>query len=190
MKPQYNTLLFCEVWESDEEFLEEYEENPFPKTISEENAKTLFYLLFAKYCNNPIINLSLDQWKLKVWSLIFQYGDEWAKKLDIQDKLRSLSEDELRQGSLKIYNQALNPSTTPTTQTKDELTYINQQNVNKNKKSVGDAYIYLWQIMRSNTSELFLNRFKNLFKKFVQPHVVFLFEDDEEEDSDVLDNYA
>ena len=106
--PQYSTKLFTEIWETAAEFLADYQSAGIPTTISTANATTLYYLLYAKYGNNPIANRDISQFKYKVLSIIFEYGPTWEKRLAIQQSLRSLSEDELLRGAKAIYNQALN----------------------------------------------------------------------------------
>ena len=150
MLPQYSTMLFTDVWDDANAFATEFESSPFGTAIHHgetedgvtypDNVSLLFYLLYARYGNNPIANRDVNQFKYKVFSIIFQYGPTWEKRLDIQKKLRELSAEELATGSKAIYNTALNPSIAPSTQATDELNYINQQNTTNYKKSKMDAY--------------------------------------------------
>lgn len=169
MIPQYNTKLFNDIWEDKDEFLADYNNVGIPTTISSTNATTLFYLLYARYGNNPIANLDEEQFKYKVFSVIFMYGPTWEKRLAIQTSLRGLTETDLVTGSKAIYNTALNPSAAPTTTTTSELDYINSQNTTNYKKSKMDAYQQLWDLLDTDVTEEFLQRFKYCFKQFVAP---------------------
>lgn len=140
MLPQYDTKLFNEIWESVNDFCYDYQHVGIPTTISVQSATTLYYLLYAKYANNPLANYDENQFKYKVFSIIYSYGPTWEKKLSIQTRLRSLSEDDLIKGSKAIYNTALNPSDAPGTGTLEELDYINSQNTTNYKRSVMEAY--------------------------------------------------
>lgn len=140
MLPQYDTKLFNEIWESVNDFCYDYQHVGIPTTISVQSAMTLYYLLYAKYANNPLANYDENQFKYKVFSIIYSYGPTWEKKLAIQTRLRSLSEDDLLKGSKAIYNTALNPSDAPGTGTLEELDYINSQNTTNYKRSVMEAY--------------------------------------------------
>lgn len=100
-------------------------------------------MLYARYGNNPIANRDTHQFKFKIFSIIYQYGPTWEKRLAIQEDLRGLSGDDLLKGTKAIYNSALNPSTAPSTGSLDELTYINSQNTTNYKKSKMDAYAQL-----------------------------------------------
>ena len=169
----YRNLKFTGVWESVEDFLSDYEDSPIKingnSPISEESASTLFYLLYARYGNSTIASYDINQFKFKVFMLIFQYGPTWQKRLDIQEKLRNMSEEDLRESAKAIYNHSYNPSTDPSTDTLDELLTINDQNVTKHKRSRTDAYALLLSLLETDVTGEFLDRFKNLFLKVVAP---------------------
>lgn len=95
MFPQYDTKLMTEVWSKASEFLTDYQNAGIPTTISVQNATTLYYLLYARYGNTPIANYDENQWKYKMFSIIFQYGPTWEKRLNIQDTLRGLQISDL-----------------------------------------------------------------------------------------------
>lgn len=95
MFPQYDTKLMTDVWSQASDFLTDYQNAGIPTTISNQNATTLYYLLYAKYGNTPIANYDENQWKYKMFSVIFQYGPTWEKRLDIQTTLRGLQLSDL-----------------------------------------------------------------------------------------------
>lgn len=186
MLPEYSTVLFTEVWDDVAEFKTDLAASPFAGSISvadPDNVSLVFYLLYARYGNNPIANRDINQWKMKIFSVIFQYGPTWQKRLDIQNKLRAISDDDLLKGSKAIYNNALNPSTAPSTASLEELTYINSQNTTNYKKSKMDAYAQLIELLEVDVTEEFLNKFKKCFKVFVAPErpLIYVTETDEEE---------
>ena len=181
MLPQYSTILFTDVWNSYQDFLEDFNDSPFAGSITK--TEILFYLLYARYGNNPIANRDTHQFKFKIFSVIYQYGPTWEKRLAIQEDLRGLSGDDLLKGAKAIYNTALNPSTAPSTGSLDDLTYINSQNTTNYKKSKMDAYAQLWALLETDVTEDFLAKFKKCFKVFVAPEkpLLFVTEEDEEE---------
>ena len=87
MIPMYSTKKFTDYFVTVDEFIEEYNAAAIPTTISETSAKTLYYLLFSKYGNNPIANYDETQFKYKIWATIFQFGPTWEKRLEIQTRL-------------------------------------------------------------------------------------------------------
>ena len=155
MKPMYDTNLFCEIWNSSESFLADYNNtgteftNQVPTTISQENALMTYLLLFSRYGNNPIANYDITQFKNKIFTIIWQYGPAWEKRLSMQEDIRNLTLQEITTGTktdwssegtqsqnnsgtdTTINNHAFNPSTAPSTQDTNELNYIDQQNVAK-----------------------------------------------------------
>lgn len=185
----YDTLLFTEVWEDYNAFATDYASIMANLTtvsatspIKTASIKTIYYLLYARYGNNPIANLDETQWKYKLFSIIFMHGGKWERQLEIQNTLRGLTEDELLTGSKQIYNHAFNPSTEPTTTTLEELEFINDQNTANNKKGKLEAYNILWTILHSNATEDFLLKFRPLFKLFVSPtNTLFYITDEDEE---------
>ena len=160
----YRTNTFQEIWDSAAKFVSEYKANGIKTTISDENCTTLYYLLYAKYGNNPIASSDENRFKYAVWATIFKYGPTWEKRLEIQDKLRALSEDDLLRSGKSIFNHAYNPSTEPSTGSLDELPGINEQNTNQYVKSKIDAYGSLMELLRTDVTEQFLGEFKKLFK--------------------------
>lgn len=185
--PKYSTVLFTEVWEDVDEFKDDFNDSPFTGCISAnnpDNVSLVYYLLYSRYGNNPIANQDITQFKFKLFSVIFQYGPSWEKRLDIQSKLRALTESDITTGGKAIYNSALNPSTAPGTQSLDELNYINSQNTTNYKKSKMDAYMQLWNLIETDVTEDFLVKFKKCFKIFVSSERPLLYVQEEEEDNE------
>ena len=106
MFAEYDTILMTDIWEAADEFVYDYKHVGIPTTISDTNATTLFYLLYSKYGNNPIANYDITQFKYKIFSVIFQYGPTWEKKLSIQETLRNLDiSDLINDGSIdELFN--------------------------------------------------------------------------------------
>ena len=223
VKPMYDTNLFCEIWDSSDKFLADYNNtgteftNQVPTTISQENALMTYLLLFSRYGNNPIANYDVNQFKNKIFTIIWQYGPAWEKRLSMQEDIRNLTLQEITQGTktdwssegtqsqnnsgtdTTINNHAYNPSTAPTTQTTNELDYIDQQQVAKGSntstisgtdskttgqvvtKSKMDAYAQLWDLVATDVTNGYIAKFKNCFKQFVAPErrMIYVTEDEE-----------
>ncbi len=171
----YRQKRFTDVYERVEDFLADYKDCGIPTTISDNSAQTLFYLLYGSYGNDIVASSDINRFKYKLFSIIFQYAPNWEKQLEIQNKLRGLTEDDIRLGSRQIYNTAQNPSTEPSTDTTDELQYINNQNVTKNQRGVLEGYATLLSLLRTDVTQEFLNRFRKLFLTIVQPEEPLLY---------------
>ena len=137
--------------------------------INEEEATTIYYLLYSYYGNSHICSTDTMRFKYNLFSIIWMYAPTWSKNIKIQDELRALTIDEIKQGAVSIYNHAHNPSTAPSTQDTEELPYVNEQNVSKNKTGPIAAYNNLMILLRTDVTKQFIDKFKKLFVTIVSP---------------------
>lgn len=188
MLPQYDTKLFIDVFPtySDFQYVFDNEFGKYAKDcISVNNLTALYYLLFARYGANPIVNPSIDIFKARLVATTFQKGPTWERKLAIQKSLRDLTEAELQTGARTLMNRAQHDEGEPGTDTDQELSYINSQDVQKMKRSKLDAYSFLQDVLQTDVTEEFIVAFAPLFSKFVSPNRGRIYENDiEEEDED------
>ena len=102
MIPQYDTKLFTDIFDDAGTFVYYYKNIGIPTTITDQNARTLYFLLYARYGNTPIANYDEEQWKYKIFSVVFQYGPTWEKRLSMQETLRNMQlADLIDNGSIK-----------------------------------------------------------------------------------------
>ena len=182
----FPTRKFTDIYPDKDTFLSDYNNNGIPKIISDTSATTLYYLLYARYGNSHLVNTDENQFKYKLFSTVFMYGPTWEKRLDIQDKLRNLSDDDLRIGTKQINNHAYNPSNAPSTGTLDELEYINEQGTLNYKKGKVDGYMWLMDALKTDVTKSFIDKFEELFMAIVVPtrplwYVTNIEEEEEEE---------
>lgn len=181
-----DTFTFSEIWKNYDSFKADYDalitgfaENTSPVLTT--SVQTIFYLLYARYGNNPIANSDVGQFKMKIMSIIYAYGPTWEKKQTIQKTVRNLTEAELLLGAKQIYNHALNPSSEPSTSSLTELTYINDQNTANYQKSKMEAYSILWNLLHAEATKDFLDKFRKCFSVFVDKmRSAFYIESDSE----------
>lgn len=188
MIPMYNTKLFTEIWDNAQKFLSDYKTSPFyvtNNTLTDANVVLTYYLLYNKYGNNPIANYDVNQFKFKVFGVMFQYGPAWATKLSIQEKVRSLGvndDSEIYKGSKAIYNHAFNPETTPKTGDLEEINFINDQNTTSYKKSKLEGLATLAEVLRDDVTATYIEKFRKMFNPFVKPVAHMIYVEEEEED--------
>ena len=137
--------------------------------LDDQSLTTIYYLLYANYGNSVIASSDIEQFKYKVYSTIYMYGPTWAKRLEIQQKLRNLTEEEIITGSKAIYNHAYNPDTRPSTSTLEELLAINDQSTTNYKRSKLEAYNLLLDLLATDVTRDFIDKFKKLFLTVVEP---------------------
>lgn len=187
MLPRYNTKLFSNIFPKYENFKNCFD-NDFSSyakdCIKDASLKTLYYILYARYGNNPIVNKTEDIFKAKIVAITFQKGPTWERRLEIQKSLRDLSEDELVRGAKTIFNRALHPEQEPDTDSVEELSYINSQDVSNQKRSKIDAYAYLNDVLKTDVTEEFIQSYAKLFSKFVSPTITRIYENEVTEEED------
>ena len=178
----FMTKTFADEFKSADDFLNEYKANGIPATISDDSVKTLYYLWYSRYGNSNIANADENQFKYRVWSTIFMYGPTWEKRLEIQEKFRNMSEEDLMAGSRNLYNHSYGTSqpifsmneqnqvVAEGTDTDTELSTINEQNASKNRKGKVEAYGMLLALLETDVTNEFLTKFKSLFLTIVQPY--------------------
>lgn len=129
-----------------------------------------YYLCAGRWGNTEIIvpDSALSRWETRFCSIVFQFGPTWAKQLQIQEKLRSLSDEDLLKGSLMVSTNALNPAEKPSGMfdalDMPKVDTIQQQATSQSRRSKLDAYAALSSLLRTDVTESFLIRFDSLFK--------------------------
>ena len=195
MIKMYNTKLFSEVWDTAEDFSSDYKTSALydatsasvlNNSLSDANINKLFYLLYARYGNNPMSNLDETQFKYKIFSIIFEYGPNWQKELELQNTLRTMTLDDLQTGQFAIYNQAAHDASAPSTSTTTEISFINNQNTSRLKKGKLNAYNELLLLLKRDVTKEFIDRFAICFKKFLftKPTIYVTEIEEGEEDND------
>ena len=130
---------------------------------------TLYYLLWARYASSHIRSDYPQQWKMKIMMTVFEYGPTWSKRLEIQEKVRNMSDDDIQKGTIMTYNSAMNPDGAPTTDTWDTLQGINSQNKNLYQRGKLDSYAYIDQILKTDVTREFVEKFKKFFDIMAAP---------------------
>lgn len=166
----FRTRSFSDIYPSVNDFMYDMRDKDIPlidTVLTEEKLKTLFYLLYGEYGNSHIANDDENQFRYALKSIIYEYGHSWAKRVDIQKKVRELTDKELEAGYSTIVNNAQNPEAEPTTGTTDELSYINAQTTNKQKRDKLSAYAKQWELLRADVTRGFIDQFAKLFRKII-----------------------
>lgn len=182
MIPMYNHKRFSEIFETEQSFIEDEIASHYPTSLTEDEKKMIFWLLYAEYGQSVITNESVTQFKARLYSTIWKYAPELIKKQEIQKRLRELTENNgLLDGAKAINNAALNPEDIGTgTQSLEEINFINEQRTTNYKKNRLEAYAELWSMLDSNLTNEFLSKFKTLFLLVVRPQRTYIYEDEEE----------
>lgn len=179
----YRYRTFSEIIPTLDDFVKmykgEHEEYPrankYPQTLPASgdiygaDATTVYYLLLSRFSESPIASLSEEMFINKLFATIFEHGGVWKKKLEMQNKLLNLSDDEIIKGGKAFYNHANNPSTAPVNDSTQALPKIDDQNVTSYIKSKMEGYSILTELLDSNVTREFIDKFKPLFNTLVMP---------------------
>lgn len=180
----FRTRTFVEIFPTVSQFVTEYGVNGIGQPLDQDHISALYYLLYARYGNSHIASIDENTFKYRIWSNIFMYGPAWQKRLELQQDIMGLSLEEFQKGDTAIYNHAYNPSSAPSTDTMDELLTVNEQNTTKYKKGTLNAYTQLWELISTDVTKYFLDRFANLFLTIVAPELPLWYETDIQGDDD------
>lgn len=186
MIPRDRTLLLKNIFEDSDEFLQNWKESGFfeEELIKDANIKKIYALLYAKFGNSAVACSDINQFKAKVFDIVYEYAPTWEKKLEVQKNLRKLNEEELTLGAKSINNLVYNPSTVPSTDTTEEIPTVNQQNVNKIRRAKLEAYSNLVELLDDDVTRTFIDKFRNLFALFVDTKPLLYVDCDEDEDEE------
>lgn len=181
----YRTRSFSEIFPDAATFLAEYASNGVTvavkslttkEPISTKSATILYYALYAKYGNSSIASSDENQFKYKLWTTIYEYGPAWEKRQEIQQKLRTLTDDEINATTMMIYNHAFYNGSEPAVEI---LPGIDSQNTTKGKRGKLEGIRMLWEMLVTDVTEQFLGQFKKLFIKVVMPQLPLWYEQPE-----------
>lgn len=166
---QQYTKTLSDIYPSYATFAGDYMTSGLPnRFVNSDFLETIYFVLMGEYAASSIMAMSEDLFRARFLTMIHSYGPQLERELKMQDELLKMSDDELQLSSKAIYNTALNPSTEPTTDTLDELTTINQQNVTKHKRSKLDAYALLESLLDDDLISKFVKRFSKLFVRVLR----------------------
>lgn len=146
--------------------------SPLKPDAEDETISTTYYMLIGRYGDSPILGYEDEgRWKLRLFTVYLSQTPIWEAKTALQKQIRGLSVDDIAKGSLSIYNTALNPNQAPSTDSLEELTYINSQNTSRRQISKLDAALGKYEALDASVNDDYLNAFAKLFTKFATADV-------------------
>lgn len=175
----FRTKTFADIFPTVDEFNLSATDNPLYLEELENEYSTIYYLLYSQYGNSNIANSDEFQFKMRLFSLIYQYGPAYIAKRDIQKQIRGLSLEQVKEGTLSVYNHALNPGeigAENSTESETILNFINDQNTTRVKRSDVDALYLKYDMINNDQTNEFLKKFRKLFLTIVEPEIPLYYE--------------
>lgn len=146
---------------------------------------SLYLLLYSRYGNSHFANMDLTQSKYKVFATIWQWGPAWAKKLELQEMVRNLTDDELSTGNITLGNTTLNTNETVADPTA-MLSRLNDQHAQITKRGKIEQINSVIMLIENDVTEPFLDKFKPIFAVCTTPSDMLVYGVDEDVDNPYL----
>lgn len=166
----YDYRTYSEILPTVDDYLELWAVNRLPKVMTESEMTTIYFMLLARYANSPIASCDEGQFINQLFLTIFEYAPTWSKKLEIQNRLRELTAEEIKQGGKAVSNHAYNPSTAPIASSTEALPKIDQQNFTSYLKSEMEGMAVLAALLDQDITNDFLDKFGKLFNPWALPN--------------------
>ncbi len=170
--PKNLTMTFSEYYDSIDTFKAKYNELPSNmKLLTDAQVGLVYCLLLGEYANSRFANLSIDQANMRIFTTLYSYGPAYFKKKEIQTAITNLDLtrdlDIILAGTTAIYNSAANDGGLPTTQTSEELGFVDSQNTTKYRRSKLEGYANYYELISNDPTKDFLAKFKSIFAKYI-----------------------
>lgn len=176
----FRNMTFSEVFPDADKFLEAYDNEYIPKTLTDSDATIVYAQLIGRYGNSPIASSDLGRFQMRLFSIIYNEGPIWKKRLSLQEEIRLLDSSSLIDAASGkvIQNHAENPASFVQAGTGSDtlIEKINSQTAQISKTSKLNAVSAL-NMLLENVTEPFLDKFSELFQAIVQPELPLLYED-------------
>ena len=176
---QYKPKKLSEIFEDYDDFQDNFRTSAFgyifPAVLpagERDYLPIVWALINARYGASHITSQDENQWVDRLFATIYQYGPTFVKVMDIQEKLRSLTETDIITGNKTIYDRAYNPSTVVEGAPNNdfgELDTVNEQTKSKDVKSKLEGYSILTNLLETDLCEDFLTKFRKLFRVVLVP---------------------
>lgn len=166
------TRSFSDIFPTYESFQAYWQDSVFA-TENEQlssHLNLIYFLLLGRYANSTIASSDEERFKLQLFTIVWQYAPTWKKRLEIQKHLQSLdiNSEKFLLGSEQVFNTALNPAD-ELANDYEKIQTVNQQQVNYQKRDKFKALAILEELLKTDVTSAFLERFQPLFRSIVAP---------------------
>lgn len=178
----YYSVTFGDLFPSPEDFIKDYEDSLLSKgknTVSDDALTQLYYILWARYGNSHFNSLNNENIKGSIFSLIYMYGPTWERRIELQEKIRKLTDEEIITGNSAVHTHADDPGTLA--KTPDDITYIDSKNTTTYKKGKIEGLALAQELLSTDVTKEFINKFQYLFIRVALPYAPLYYETEIEE---------
>lgn len=158
------TKTFYEQYPNVDKFVEMWNVSPFKiDTISQEEIRNMYYQLVSEYMVSHFAFIEPLQIDLQVAKTIYNYYPNLKKKLDLQDQILKMTEEDLADGNTAINSSMSNPDTDEISPSDATLPYTASKSIQTRKYSKPDRYTRQYNLIVDGLYDLYIKRFKSLF---------------------------
>ena len=165
------TRTFAEIYPTLTDFTEQLTSSGlYNPSFKQDSCSKLYYLLYAAYGNSHVASADENQFKYKLYAIVFSRGLQWQKAVEMQQKLNDLEDADILSRGSNLTNHANNPGTGGVAVTKDSpiLDYVNDQSSTLSQSDKTSAYVRYIQSLVDVTTD-FIDSLKRLFLTVVYP---------------------
>lgn len=172
----FRNALFLEVFPDYAAFEEARDLVALPDRLaSADTLKTIYTLLCARYGESVIAYNSIHLFKQAIFSTIFSHAPAWEKRIELQDRLRELTQDQIARSTRAVHNHSYNDGTPPGTGADELLPTTDAQNTSTFYRGELDGIRDVWALLDVDATEDFLNEFRPHFIAIVAPSHPLLY---------------
>lgn len=169
----YNTRTFKDIWATSDDFVTDLTASAFTGCV--ENPTLIYYLLYSRFANSHIVGKDEDQWKIRMFTILYSCGPTYEKKMAIQKTLREMTDEDLLTNVQMISKTGYNPSTVVEEggiNAVSDISTVDQQNSTKTVSGKLKAYTNLWVILKTDITTSFIGKFSRLFISVILPGAI------------------
>lgn len=183
------TKKFSDVFEDLDSFKSEFRSSPLNEPNLTDDTLGLVYAgILAKFGDHYYKATNMYRNKLKTFLILKGEGLIFQKRLELQNKILSMSDAELKDDGIIVNNYAENPSEnsvgiyeTGEYQGESFMKFVNNQSAQKSKKGKLTAYRDQSYSLK-NVLEPFIEKFKVLFENIYWSSYLPTYEREDEDD--------
>lgn len=158
------TKTFYEQYPNADKFVEMWNASPFNiEAMSQQEIENLYYQLVSEYMMSHFAFIEPLQIDLQVAKTIYNYYPNLQKKLQLQQQIIQMTDQDLQDGNIAINSSMSNPDTDEISPSDASLPYTSQKSLQTRKYSKPDRYTRQYNLLVDGLYDVFIKRFKPLF---------------------------
>lgn len=175
------TPSFYERYPNFETFSDVWQSSPFyMDSITEEELKHIYFHILGEYMTSHYKYINTLQQDLQTMNIIHDYYPNLKKRIELQEKILSLTIEEMGKGGTQITAGMQNNDTDTVSATEEDMPFISRKTTQTNKLSTPQALTKQYNMIVDGLWDAFIKRFSSLFIMLIIGTDELFYMDDEE----------